>query len=167
MVQQQVLGPTRDEAGAELAEHAEVKAGVGELEPEGIFPVDAGAHSLGGLPITEVLQELEHRHKRQSPRGQAGLAPSHGNESGLTGRQPEELSKILGIPSGAFAAPLEAPLIAGLPHEVESEVAHDRHVLGAMFWAPCPLRRREWSSPKSTSSTQCRLVSMRQCARTA
>src|SRR3954471_5438436 len=91
----------------------------------------------------------------------------HGNESGLTGRQPEELSKILGIPSGAFAAPLEAPLIAGLPHEVESEVAHDRHVLGSMFWAPCPLRRREWSSPKSTSSTQCRLVSMRQCARTA
>src|SRR4051794_5746013 len=79
----------------------------------------------------------------------------HGNESGLTGRQPEELSKILGIPSGAFAAPLEAPLIAGLPHEVESEVAHDRHVLGSIprsglhapFWAPCPLRRREWSSP--------------------
>src|SRR3954447_26114926 len=57
---------------------------------------------------------------------------THGNESGLTGRQPEELSKILGIPSGAFAAPLEAPLIAGLPHEVESEVAHDRHVLGSM-----------------------------------
>ena len=75
-IQQQVLGPTRDEAGAELAEHAEVKAGVGELEPEGIFPVDAGAHGIGGLPITEVLQELEHRHKRQSPRGQAGLAPS-------------------------------------------------------------------------------------------
>src|SRR4051794_34075742 len=45
----------------------------------------------------------------------------HGTESGLTGRQLEELSKILGIPSGAFAAPLEAPLIAGLPHEVESE----------------------------------------------
>src|SRR5689334_16541497 len=29
-----------------------------------------------GLPITEMLQELEHRHKRQPPWGQAGLAPS-------------------------------------------------------------------------------------------
>ena len=56
----------------------------------------------------------------------------HGQESGLTGRRPEELSKILGIPSGAFAAPLKAPLVAGPPHEVESEVAHDRHVLGSM-----------------------------------
>src|SRR5215218_4662906 len=65
-------------------------------------------------------------------KGLAWLCAYHGNESGLTGRQPEELSKILGIPSGAFAAPLEAPLIAGLPHEVESEVAHDRHVLGSM-----------------------------------
>ena len=71
-----MLGPARDETGAELAEHAEVKARVGQLEAEGVCPVDAGAHRIGGLPVTEVLQELEHRHKRQSPRGQAGLAPS-------------------------------------------------------------------------------------------
>ena len=52
-----------------------MKARVGQLEPERVLPVDAGAHGVGSLPITEVLQELEHRHKRQSPRGQAGLAP--------------------------------------------------------------------------------------------
>jgi hypothetical protein len=67
-VQQQGLGPARDEAGAELGEPAEVKAGVGQLEPERVFPVDAGAHGVGGLAVAEVLQELEHRHKRQSPR---------------------------------------------------------------------------------------------------
>jgi hypothetical protein len=27
-----------------------VKARVGQLEPEGILPVDAGAHGVGGLP---------------------------------------------------------------------------------------------------------------------
>jgi hypothetical protein len=70
-----VLRPARDEAGAELGENAEVETGVGQLEAEGVFPVDAGAHGVGGLPITEVLQELEHRHKSQPPRGQAGLAP--------------------------------------------------------------------------------------------
>ena len=74
-VQEQVLGPARDETGAELAEHAEVETGVGQLEPERVFPVDAGAHGIGGLPITEVLQKLEDRYKSQSPRGQAGLAP--------------------------------------------------------------------------------------------
>jgi putative flavoprotein involved in K+ transport len=37
----------------------------------------------------------------------------------------------------------------------------------AMFLAPCPLRRRDWSSPKTTSSTQWRRFSMPQWPRMA
>src|SRR4029453_2126711 len=36
----------------------------------------------------------------------------------------------------------------------------------AMLWSPLPLRRPDWSSPNTTSRTQCRLFSMRQCPRT-
>ena len=37
----------------------------------------------------------------------------------------------------------------------------------AMFRAPWPLRSRDWSSAKVTSSTQCRRFSIAQCSRTA
>ncbi len=36
----------------------------------------------------------------------------------------------------------------------------------AMFRAPWPLRRRDWSSAKVTSRTQCRRFSIAQCSRT-
>ena len=75
-IQRQVLCPTRDEARTKLGKHAEVKAGIGQLEPERVFPIDAGAHRVGRPPVAEMLEELEHRDKRQPPRCQAGLAPS-------------------------------------------------------------------------------------------
>jgi hypothetical protein len=56
-IQQQGLGPAGDQASAELREPAEVKAGVGQLEAEGVLPVDAGAHGVGGLPVTEGLED--------------------------------------------------------------------------------------------------------------
>src|SRR3954462_12240626 len=39
-VQKQVLRLARDEASAELGEHAEVEAGIDQLEPERVFPID-------------------------------------------------------------------------------------------------------------------------------
>jgi hypothetical protein len=75
-VQKQVLRPARDEARAELGKHAEVEAGIGQLEPERVFPIDASTHCVGRLPVAEMLEELEHRDERQPPRCQAGLAPS-------------------------------------------------------------------------------------------
>jgi hypothetical protein len=74
-VQQQELRPSRDEAAAELGEHAEVEAGVGQLEPERVLPVDAGTHGVGGLPVAQVLEELENGDQGQPPRREAGLAP--------------------------------------------------------------------------------------------
>ena len=71
-VQQQVLCPSRDKAGAELGEYAEVKAGVGQLEPERVFPVDPGAHGVGSLAVTEVLEELETVIRASRHAGRAG-----------------------------------------------------------------------------------------------
>ena len=74
-VEQQVLRPARDEAGAELGQRAEVEPRIGQLEPERVLPVDAGAHRVGGLAVAEVLEELEDRDQRQPPRREPGLAP--------------------------------------------------------------------------------------------
>jgi hypothetical protein len=40
-----------------------VEAGVGQIEPERVFPVDAGAGVLGGLTVGEILSLLEDRHQ--------------------------------------------------------------------------------------------------------
>ena len=60
-VQQQVLGAARNKAGTELGQDAEVKPRVGQLKPKRVLPIDAGAHSVGGLPVAEMLEELEDR----------------------------------------------------------------------------------------------------------
>lgn len=70
-----MLRPACDQAGAELGQHAEVETGVGQLEAEGIFPVNARTHGVGSLTVAEVLEKLKHRHQRQPPRRKAGLPP--------------------------------------------------------------------------------------------
>lgn len=57
-VEQQVPGLAIDEAGPELGQDAEMKAWVGELEAERVFPVDPRPHGLGCLPVAQLLQEL-------------------------------------------------------------------------------------------------------------
>ena len=74
-IRHQVLRPAPNETGTEFGEHAEMEAGIGQLEAERVLPVDAGAYGIGGLPITEVLEELEDRDQGQTPRCQGGLAP--------------------------------------------------------------------------------------------
>src|SRR3954463_13246264 len=51
-----------------------MKAGVGQIEPERVFPVNPAAHGIGSLTVTEVLEELENRDQGQTPCRQSGLA---------------------------------------------------------------------------------------------
>ena len=46
LVQEEPFGPGGGEAAAELREGGEVEPGVVELEPEGVFPVDAAADGV-------------------------------------------------------------------------------------------------------------------------
>ena len=61
--------PPAMQAGAELAEHGEVEAGVGQLQAEGVLPVDAAADGVGGLAIGEPLGELQDGDQGQPPGG--------------------------------------------------------------------------------------------------
>src|SRR5512135_621530 len=81
LVQEAPFGPAGGEATAELGEDGEVEAGVVELEPEGVLPVDATADGVGGPAIGEILGELHHRDQGELPWGQAGL-PAPGIEVG-------------------------------------------------------------------------------------
>jgi hypothetical protein len=64
-LQQQVFHLALNEAGAELAQDRGIKARIGQLEGEGIFPIDASAHSVGGLAVGQAFCELHHQHQRQ------------------------------------------------------------------------------------------------------
>jgi hypothetical protein len=52
-----------------------MEARVGQLEAERVLPVDASAYGIGGLPIAEMLEELEDRDQGQTLRRQGGLTP--------------------------------------------------------------------------------------------
>jgi hypothetical protein len=55
---------------------AEVEPGISQFEPQRVLPVDSRTDSIGGLPITEVLEELEDRDQSQPPRRKGGLTPA-------------------------------------------------------------------------------------------
>src|SRR5438034_3596161 len=48
-------------SGAELAEHARIKAGIGQRQAQQILPVNAAAHRVGGLQVGEVLDRKSTR----------------------------------------------------------------------------------------------------------
>jgi hypothetical protein len=56
-----------DQPGPELRQHAEIEARIGQLQTQAVFPVDTPADRVGGLPIGEVLRELQHGDHRQLP----------------------------------------------------------------------------------------------------
>ncbi|OQA19842.1 MAG: hypothetical protein BWY63_01640 [Chloroflexi bacterium ADurb.Bin360] len=57
-----------------LAQHAEIEPGVVQGQMQGVLPVQAQPHRLGGLAIRLVLQRLEDRHQRQI-HGRQGRLP--------------------------------------------------------------------------------------------
>ena len=72
--EQQLFGPAREQTAAELAEHAESKAGVGQFQSQGIFPVDAATDRLGRLPVGEAFDKLQDENQSESGRRKARLA---------------------------------------------------------------------------------------------
>src|SRR4051812_3178322 len=66
---------------SKLAEHAEVKARVRQLEAEQVLPVDPRPDRLSGLSITQALAELHQRDQGQPP-GWAGRLALLGIEVG-------------------------------------------------------------------------------------
>lgn len=72
--QEQVLevplfGATGQEAGTKLALYRGIKTGVGQLEGQGILPIDASSHGIGGLAVGQSLSKLHHGNERQLRRG--------------------------------------------------------------------------------------------------
>src|SRR5215207_2185309 len=66
-LQQALVRTTSQKTVSKLAEHAEVKARVGQLEAEQVLPVDPRPDRLSGLPITQALAELHQRDQGQAP----------------------------------------------------------------------------------------------------
>ena len=56
-----------DQSGPKLRQHAEIEAWIRQRQTQTVFPVDTPPHRVGGLPIGEVLRELQHRDHRQLP----------------------------------------------------------------------------------------------------
>ncbi len=75
-VEQGLLKPARDQAGAELAQNGEVEPGVGQIQAQRILPVDPPPDRVGRLPVAQPLGELQHRDQGQAPRGVRRLAAS-------------------------------------------------------------------------------------------
>ncbi len=73
-VEQEPLGAARDQAAAELAEDRVVEAGVGQVQAEGLLPIDPATDGIRRLPIGKVRGELEDRHEGQPPGRFGGLA---------------------------------------------------------------------------------------------
>ena len=72
--EQAVLGLARAQPGAEFAQEREIKPGIGQFEPEGVLPVEAGADGIGRLAVRDAFGELQHRDERQPPRRIRGLS---------------------------------------------------------------------------------------------
>lgn len=85
LVEEQLLHPARDEAGAELTEDTAIETGIGQCEGQGIFPVDAGTDSLGCLTVRQPFDVLQDRDEREAPRclGRLTTPRKEGREGGI------------------------------------------------------------------------------------
>ena len=52
----------------ELGKHRGVKARVRQVKAQRVLPIQPCPHRVGGLPIGEALDELQHQHQRQPGR---------------------------------------------------------------------------------------------------
>jgi len=57
--------------GPEPGQHGRVKTGIGQFRADRVLPVDRADRHRGGLPVGQVLRELQHRDQRQHRRRQA------------------------------------------------------------------------------------------------
>ncbi len=75
-VEQCLFEPARDQAGSELAQDRVVEPSIGQVEAEGVFPVDPTPDGIGCLSIGQPLGELQHGDERQAPGRVSRLAAS-------------------------------------------------------------------------------------------
>jgi hypothetical protein len=50
-IEQALVGAPRDQPGAKLTSHRTVKAGIGQLQTQGLLPIDATSHGVGALAV--------------------------------------------------------------------------------------------------------------------
>ena len=67
-IQQTLLSMALDQAGAKLGEDGMVKAGIAEVQTEGVFPGQPITHGISRLTIRQAFHKLEQRDQRQAPR---------------------------------------------------------------------------------------------------
>ena len=83
-LEQEQLRLAGNQSTAELRQHRGIEPGIGQLEGQGIFPVDATANGVGGLAIDEPFGVLQHEDQGQTPRSQ-GRTTTRGEERGKGG----------------------------------------------------------------------------------
>jgi hypothetical protein len=69
--------PTLDQAGTKLRQRRVIEAGGLQLQAQGVLPGDPVRDRLGGLPVGQVVPELQDRHHQQQRRRQPRL-PARG-----------------------------------------------------------------------------------------
>ena len=65
-----------EQTGPELAQHAVIEAGIGQIERQEVLPIDPATDRLGRLPVAQPFAELHQRDQRQPPRRVGRLAES-------------------------------------------------------------------------------------------
>jgi hypothetical protein len=83
--QQRIGSSWLGQPGAELTQHRGVKAGVVQVQSQGVLPGDPVRECLRGLAVGEIVQELQDRHHQQQCRGEPGLAEPGVHVLKLTG----------------------------------------------------------------------------------
>ena len=73
-VEHHLIQAASSDPAPELTQDRVIEPGVGQIEAEGVFPVDPGADRLGGLTVGQILRHLKDRHQGQAGRRPARLA---------------------------------------------------------------------------------------------
>jgi hypothetical protein len=140
----------RDQPAAELAEHGVVEARIVEGQGEGVPQVDPGADGVRGLPVGEVLGELDGRDQGQPPRGprRAALRREQGHEGRVLVEGPQRVAhpqiEVAGGEGGAGdAGRLVGPGLQGLRAEQANTSCQPRI---AAAWAYSPGQFRTWGT---------------------
>jgi hypothetical protein len=81
--------PRVDQPLPKPGQHRVIKPRISQLQAQGVLPVDPAPHRIRGLPISQILGELQDRDQRQLPRRDPRLAPhSKRRRELLIGEQP-------------------------------------------------------------------------------
>jgi hypothetical protein len=87
-IEEQILRRPSDQPAAKFAEDRGIKPGIGELQAQHVFPVNATPHRVCRLAIGKPFGELEECDERQLPGGLSRLTvPGEQRQKGLISEQ--------------------------------------------------------------------------------